>query len=198
MTKTLVSVTAALLFLTGCGSQSNQASNASATRVSKSAPYRLAFGVPSAKPNAAGLTIPPIEFAANPDIAATPDQLESRADLVVQFDTTVPQKQGTVADQMIVGPADISGRYGIFSPYYVEAASKQLSQKLGDDCMNGTVKIAVAITKSSILPSATPDQVNAKRLSDWLPTEVEFKNPNAKCLASTKRPIEQQQASIGG
>lgn len=203
MTRSIISMIAASLLLTGCGSQGNTASNTPATHGSKNAPYRLAFGGEIAKPNATGLTIPPIEFAANPDIAASPDLMESRANLVVQFDASGDQKQGTLVNQTIVGPADISGRYGMFSAYFVGAASRQLSQMLSDDCVNGRVKIAVAITKSSILPSATADQVNAKRLSDWLPTEVEFKNPNSKCLANAKRPVEkqkaeEQRASIGG
>jgi hypothetical protein len=198
VTRSIISMIAASLFLTGCGSQGNTASNAPATHGSKSAPYRLAFGGELAKPNATGLTIPPIEFAANPDIVANPELMESRANLVVQFDASGDQKQGTLVNQTIVGPADISGRYGMFSAYFVEAASRQLSQMLSDNCVNGTVKIAVAITKSSILPSASPDQVNAKRISDWLPTEIEFKNPNAKCFAGTKRPVEQLRASIGG
>jgi hypothetical protein len=198
VTRSIISMIAASLFLTGCGSQGNVASNAPAAHGSKSAPYRLAFGGGPAKPNASGLTIPPIEFAANPDVAASPDLMESRANLVVQFDASGLQRQGTVVDQTIVGPADISGRYGMFSAYYVDTASRELAQKLSDYCINGTVKISVAITKSSILPSASPDQVNAKRLSDWLPTEVEFKNPNTKCEATTKRPVEEQRASIGG
>jgi len=124
--------------------------------------------------------------------------LETRADLVVKFNPSDVQKDGVMVDQMIMGPTDISGRYGALPADYVDTASKELSKTLADYCVSGKVKIAVALTRSSLTPGATEAQVNAKRISEWLPTEVEFRNPDAKCLASTKRSIEEPAKSIGG
>ncbi len=52
---------------------------------------------------------------------------------------------------------------------------------LADRCMNGTVKINLAIVRSSIRPNAEDAEINSKLLSDWLPAEVTFKNPHPKC-----------------
>jgi len=180
VTKSIVSLIAACLFLTGCGSGYQPTTVSAASNVAdahqwKGAPYHLAFGAPEAAPRSAGITLPPIQYTANPDM------LESRADLVVHFDTPAHQPKGAVVDQMIMGPADISGRYGELPAEYVANASRQLSEVLGSYCTSGKVNISVAITKSSLSLGATEDQINAKRLSDWVPAELEFKNPNPKC-----------------
>jgi hypothetical protein len=47
--------------------------------------------------------------------------------------------------------------------------------------VKGKVKISVALTHSSIPLNATDDQINARRLSDWTPIELAFKNPHPKC-----------------
>jgi hypothetical protein len=47
--------------------------------------------------------------------------------------------------------------------------------------VKGKVKVSVALVRSSINPQADDAEVAAKRLSDWLPVEVVFKNPHAKC-----------------
>jgi hypothetical protein len=39
----------------------------------------------------------------------------------------------------------------------------------------------LALAKSSLDPHAGIAQVDAKRLSDWLPIEIVFKNPHPKC-----------------
>jgi hypothetical protein len=52
---------------------------------------------------------------------------------------------------------------------------------LASYCMNGKIKMSIAITRSSIPLTATDDQVNSHRLSDWLPIELVFKNPHPKC-----------------
>jgi len=177
VTKSIVSMIAACLFLTGCGSgyQPSTVAAASNAHQWKGAPYHLAFGAPEAAPHSAGITLPPIQYTANPDM------LESRADLVVHFDAPGVHQQGPVVDQMIMGPADISGRYGALPAEYLDNASRQLSAVLGSYCTSGKVKISVAITKSSLSLGATEDQINAKRLSDWVPAELEFKNPHPKC-----------------
>ena len=173
--KSIIAV-AALAFLAGCGNQSsNQATNVPATPKWKGAPYRLSFGAPPAKPGAAGLTIPPIKYTANPDM------LETRANLVIRFDTSSVKRAYPVNDQMIMGAVDISGTGGSLPADYLDTASKELAKMLGSYCMNGKVKISVAITKSSIPLNATEDQVNTHRLSDWTPADIDFKNPHPKC-----------------
>ena len=171
--KAILCTFAAAALLAGCGSQT--ASNIPVTPKWKGAPYHLAFGAQPAKPNPAGLTIPPITFTANPDA------LETRANLVVQFDTSAVKRNGPVMDQMIMAPVTISGEEGALPADYLDTASKELAKMLGSYCMNGKIKIAVALTKSSIPMTATEDQVNSHRLSDWLPTELVFKNPHPKC-----------------
>lgn len=175
MRKAIIATIAALLFLTGCGNQGNEASNVPATPKWKGAPYRLSFGTPAAKPNSTGLTIPPIKYTANPDM------LETRANLVVQFDTSSVKRDYAVNDQMVMGAVDISGTDGALPADYLNTASKELAKMLGSYCMNGKIKISVTLTKSSIPLTATDDQVNSHRLSDWTPTEIEFKNPHPKC-----------------
>jgi hypothetical protein len=171
--KVIIATIAAFAFITGCGNQST--SNIPATPKWQGAPYRLAFGAPPAKPNPSGLTIPPITYTANPDA------LETRANLVVQFDTSSVKRDFPVNDQMVMGAVSISGAQGALPADYVDTASKELSKMLASYCMNGKIKMSVAITRSSIPLAATDDQVNSHRLSDWLPIELVFKNPHPKC-----------------
>ena len=168
-------IIAIVAFLTGCGNQNSQPSGIPNPPKWQGAPYHLAFGAPPAKPNPAGLTIPPIKYTANPDM------LEKRASLVVQFDTASAKSQGPVMDHMVMAAVNIPGAEGSLPDDYVEKASTDLSKMLAAYCIKGKVKIAVALTKSSILPAATDDQVNAKRLSDWMPIELVFKSPHPKC-----------------
>ncbi len=84
-------------------------------------------------------------------------------------------------DQMILHPVDISGAEGSLPADYMDAADKGLATLLGAYCMNGKVKITVALVQSSISPQAGDAELTAKRLSDWLPIEVVFKNPHPKC-----------------
>ncbi len=164
----------AFAFLAGCGNQTTQ-TNTPATPKWKGEPYRIAFGTSPAKPNPSGLTIPPIKYTANPDA------LETRADLVVQFDTSGVKRDTPVMNQMIMAPVDISGSDGALPADYMDAASKELAKTLGSYCMNGKIKMSVALVRSSLAIAATEDQINAKRLSDWLPIELVFKNPHPKC-----------------
>jgi len=166
---------AALGFLAGCGNQSSQTSGIPIPPKWQGAPYRIAFGAQPTKPNPAGLTIPPIKYTANPDM------LERRANLVVQFDTSSVKRDTPAMDQMIMVPFDLSGTEGTVPADYLEAASTDLAKMLGSYCMKGKVKISVALTRSSIPLTATDDEVNAHRLSDWLPIEIVFKNPHPKC-----------------
>ena len=172
--KPIIIAFAALAFLAGCGNQ-KQSSGIPVPPKWQGAPYRLSFGPPPAKPNPAGLTIPPIKWNANPEM------LDTRADLVVQFDSSVVKSKGPVMDRMVMAATDISGADGALSAAYVNKASTDLANMLAAYCVKGKVKISVALTRSSIPLNATDDQINAKRLSDWTPIELDFKNPHPKC-----------------
>ena len=163
---------AALAFLAGCG---NQGPKIVIPPKWQGAPYHLSFGAAPAKPNPAGLTIPPIKYVADPD------SLETRTDLVVKIDTSTLKIKGTMMDEMAMGAVDISGADGELSADYVNKASTDLSNLLAAYCVKGKVKISVALTRSSLPANPSDDQINAKRLSDWTPIELDFKNPKPKC-----------------
>lgn len=162
---------AALALFAGC--QSSQNYNVPVGPKWKGAPYRLAFGAQPAKPSPAGLTIPPIKYTANPDA------LERRATLVIQFDTSGAKKQPAV-DKLIMAPVDISGAEGTLPADYVDAASKGLAKTLASYGIKGKIKLSIALTDSSLSMTATDDEVNDKRLSDWLPLEVDFRSSHPK------------------
>ena len=164
-----------LALLVGCGNQQDKAANAPATPKWKGAPYRIEFDTQASKPNPAGVTIPVVKYTANPDA------LEKRASLVVKFDTSGATKQGPMMNQMIMGPVDITGTEVALPADYMDLADKGLARFLGAYCIKGKVKITVAIARSSLSSQAGDDEVNQKRLSDWLPVEVAFKNPHPGC-----------------
>jgi len=171
----IVIVTVALAFLAGCSTKGPQIQTPPKWQ---GAPYHLSFGAPPAKPNPAGLTIPPIKWVADPD------QLQTRADLVVEFDSSSAKGQGgqgPVTNQMALGAVDISGPEGQLPDAYVDKASTDLAKMIGAYCMKGKIKLSVALTRSSIPMNPTDDQINAKRLSDWTPIELDYKNPHPKC-----------------
>ncbi|MGA2570722.1 MAG: hypothetical protein ABSF23_09395 [Terracidiphilus sp.] len=172
MRKAIIVLIGALSFLAGC---ENQSAKIPIPPKWQGAPYHLAFGAAPVKPNPAGFTIPPIKYTANPDA------LETRADLVVEFDPAAVKSKGPVMDQMVMGAVDIPGSAGALPADYVDKASTDLSRMLQAYCVMGKVKISVALTKSSIPMNATDDQINARRLSDWTPIELVFKNPHPKC-----------------
>ena len=158
--------------LAGCGDQGDKGAAIPVAPKWKGAPYRISFDTKGAKPNPAGVTIPPLKYTANPDA------LESRASLVVRFDAVGDSDQGPQMNKMIVPPADIKGEEGALPADYMENASKGLSEFLGAHCINGKVKLSVALARSSLTPHAGDAEVEQKRLSDWLPLEVTYKNPN--------------------
>ena len=139
------------------------------------AAYHLSFGATPAKPNPSGLTIPQIEYNANPDA------LENRADLVIQFDTSKAKSDGPVMNFMTMAAVDVKGNKGALPDDYVALASSQLAKMLTAYCINGKVKISVALTRSSLPMNPTGDQIDAKRMSDWTPIDLDFKNPQKKC-----------------
>ena len=120
---------ALVVSLAGCQNQGNQASGIPVQPKWKGAPYRLAIGATPSKPSAAGLTLPSIKYTANPNA------LETRANLVVQFDTSGakrkrPNDNGLTVDQMLMAPTDISGAEGALPADYVDLASKDLAPGL--------------------------------------------------------------------
>jgi hypothetical protein len=127
------------------------------------------------KPNPAGVTLPAIKFTANPDA------LERRASLVVRFEPSGAKQDQPMMDQVIVGPFDISGADGALPADHMDLADKGLARLLGAYCMKGKVKVSVMLVRSSLAPQAGDAEIDQKRLSDWLPIEVAFKNPHPTC-----------------
>lgn len=170
-----IALTIGSAFLAGCGDQGNKAAGIPTQPKWKGPAYRLAIDAKAATPNPSGVTLPGITYEANPEA------LETRASLVVQFDSSGVKKDGPITDQMIIGPFDISGAQGALPADYMDVADKGLSRLFSAYCMKGKVKMNLAIARSSLSPQAGDAEVNGKRLSDWLPTEVAFKNPHPKC-----------------
>ena len=175
MRKGIILAIGGLALLAGCGHQGDKSSNVPVTPKWQGAPYHIAFDTQAAKPNPAGVTIPAIKYTANPDA------LEKRAILVVRFDASGVTKNGPMMNQMVMAPVDISGAEGALPADYMDAADKELSKFLGAYCVKGKIKISVAIARSSLTSQAGDAELAAKRLSDWLPIEVVFKNPHPRC-----------------
>lgn len=159
-----------VMVLAGC--DANKTATVEATPKWKGPPYRLAFDTKERKPNPAGLTIPTVKWTANPDM------LERRAAVAVRFDVSGGKKDEAVMNQMIMGATDIPGEEGALPADYMDAMSKELANYLGAYCLKGKVKISLAFERSSVNPRPTESELQNKRLSDWLPAEIDFKNPN--------------------
>jgi hypothetical protein len=162
----------ALAILTGC---EEKAANVPVPPKWKGPPYHIALDPKPAKPNPAGVTIPAITYNANPDA------LERRAALVVRLDASGVKSDQPIRDQMVMAPVDISGAEGALPASYLDSADQSLAKLLAAYCMKGKVKITVLLVRSSVSPQAGDAELNDKRLSDWLPIELDFKNPHAKC-----------------
>jgi len=173
--KSIVLMIAGLALFVGCGNHGDKASTVPATPKWQGAPYHLALDTQVPKPNASGVTIPTIKYIANPEM------VEKRIVLVVRFDASGITKNGPVANQMIMAPVDISGTDGSLPPDYMDLADKELAKFLGAYCVKGKIKITVAIARSSLSNQAADAELTAKRLSDWLPIEVVYKNPHPHC-----------------
>jgi hypothetical protein len=173
--KGIVLALGGLALLAGCGNQEDKASNIPVKPKWQGASYHILFDTKAAKPNPAGITIPAINYTANPEA------LEKRATLVVRFDSSGAKTNRQVMDQMIMGPVDISGAEGTLPADYMDAANKGLARLLGAYCMKGKIKVSVALARSSVSPQAADAEINSKRLSDWLPIEIVFKNPHPTC-----------------
>jgi len=155
-----------LALLSGCGNQADKAASVPAKPKWQGAPYHISFDAQAVKPNSAGVTIPAIKYTANPEA------LEKRASLVVRFDASGVAKDRPVQNQMIMAPVDIQGAEGTLPAEYMDQANMGLSRFLGAYGIKGKVKITVALARSSLSSQAGDAEVDSKRLSDWLPTEV--------------------------
>jgi len=170
--KNIILAISVLALLAGCKSQVDTASNVPAKPKWQGAPYHISVGTEAAKPNPAGVTIPPIKYTANPNA------LEKRVTLVVRFDTSGASKQGELLNRMIMAPVDISGPEGTLPASYMDAADKDLSRFLAAYGIKGKIKITVALARSSLASQAGDTEVDTKRLSDWLPLDVVSKSPH--------------------
>lgn len=175
MKKSIVLAIGTVALLAGCGDQASKAPVAPSEPKWKGPAYRIAFDTKAPKANPAGVALPSIKFTANPEA------VEHRASLIVRFDSSDVKKDRPIMDQMIMAPVDISGTEGALPDDYMDRADKGLAQLLSAYCMKGKVKVTVALARSSLSPQAGDAEINAKRLSDWLPIEVTFKNPHPKC-----------------
>jgi len=162
-----------LALLAGCGNKGNKSSGAAAELKWKGAPYRLTLDTNASKPNQTGVAIPPIKYTANPEA------LEIRGILVIRF--TASEGADQTQHLMIGNAVDIRGEEGTLPADYLDRASKSLSDYLGARCIQGKVKVSVALARSSVKPQADDAEVDARRLSDWMPFEVVAKKPRSKC-----------------
>jgi hypothetical protein len=165
---------AGAVFVAGCGNQTAKAPTPATTTQLKT-PYHIEFDTKPAKPNPAGVALPAIHYLANPQA------MQRRAALVVRIDSPAA-KSDKPGSRLLVGPAvDLPGTGGTLPESYMNLADQQLAKALATACMNGPIKISVALVRSSIKPGPSDAEVDAKRLSDWVPDEVVFKNPHPKC-----------------
>lgn len=167
-------------FLAGCGPSANNGAGIPVKPIFHGPPYHLALAAPPAAPNKSGIAIPPIQYAADPN--APSDALDTRAILVVRIDTSsVKAKEPMAMDQIIMGAVDIPGASGALPAVYMNAADSGLATLLEEYCVRGKVKISVALTRSSLSSTAGNDEIDGKRISAWLPIELNFKNPHSRC-----------------
>lgn len=177
MRKVIMLAMATLAFLQGCGYEGGKPANAPAAPKWK-APYHIEFETKAPKPNPSGISLPDLKYTGNPQA------LERRASLIVRFDASTAKSDQPANDQMIMAAVDLPGTGGTLPADYMDLADKGLAKLLGAYCMKGTVKLNVALVRSSIKPQATDAEIDSKRLTEWLPIQVDFKNPHPKCKAS--------------
>ena len=175
MRKGIYLTIAGLALLAGCGNQGNKSSGTPVEPKWKGAPYRISFDTKAIKPNPAAVNIPIVKYTANPDA------LETRAILVMRFHGEEGADQEQPAHLMVGRPLDLHGPEGALPADYMDQASKSVSDYLAAHCIQGKVKLSVALALSSVQPLAQDAEVDAKRLSDWLPMEIVFKKPHLKC-----------------
>jgi len=170
----LVAISGGLL-LSGCSNSANKGAGIPIEPKWKGLPYRIAFDTKAAKPSPSGVDIPAVKFTANPDA------LETRAVLVLKFSAPAAANQEPTQHLMIGTGVDIKGTDGTLPDDYMERARKGLADYLETYCIKGKVKLSVAMARSSLNPQAGLDQVDPKRLSDWLPLDVTYTPKHPKC-----------------
>ena len=175
MRKDLILAIAAFSFLAGCDNLDNKPYGPPPEPKVAAAPYHLEFDAKAPKPNPTGVALPAINYTANPKA------LERRAALVVRFEASGAKNDQPGKDRFISTAFDIPGAGGTLPVYYIETVDQGLAKLLADRCMKGKVKVSVALVRSTIRPDPDETEINAKRLSDWVPAEVAFKNPHPKC-----------------
>ena len=164
-----------LAFLAGCGNQGGKAPGIPIEPKWKGPAYRIAFDTKAPKPNPEGITLPAIHFTANPD------DLETRATLVIRYDSSGVKTDKLIINQMVLAPVDISGAEGTLPADYMEQAENGLAGLTGAYCMTGKLKVTVAMARSSLSPQPKDAEIDAKRLSDWLTIEVPIMKPKKGC-----------------
>lgn len=165
--KAILLAISGILLLAGC--ESKKDAGIPVEPKWKGPAYRLAYDTKAPKPDPSGVTLPGIKWTANPD------ELETRAVLVVHYDSSGVKSDKLVVDQVILGATDIKGAEGQLGDDYVALADQGLAKLLGIYGVKGKVKVQAILVRSSISPSAGPDEIAAKKLSDWISTEIEFK-----------------------
>jgi len=169
-----------LLLLAGCSNAGNKGAGIPIEPKWKGLPYRIAFDTKAAKPSPTGVDIPVVKFTANTDA------LETRALLVMKFSAPAAPNQPPTDHLMIGSGVDIHGPDGTLPDDYMERARKGLADYLETYCLKGKVNLSVALARSSLNPQASADQVDPKRLSDWLPLEITYKPKHAQCKQTAK------------
>lgn len=159
----------------GCGDSGKKTASNPLEPKWKGLPYRIAFDAGPAKGAPAGVVLPGIKYTANPEM------LESRAVLVIKFEVPGEAYAAQPLRRMIGNPVDLHGAEGTLPADYVDRASKGLSEYLASYCIQGKISVSVALARSSLNPQAALAEVDAKRLSDWVPTDVVAKKPKGKC-----------------
>lgn len=171
----LILAISGLALLAGCGNQGDKAPGIPVGPKWKGPAYRLAYDTKAPKLNPSGVSLPAVQFTANPEA------LERRATLIVRYDSSGVKSDKLIINQIIVGPFDISGEAGGVPPDYIDLADKNLAELLKTYCVKGKVKVSVALARSSLSPQAGDPEIEQKRLSDWITTEIVFKNPKKGC-----------------
>lgn len=177
MRKGYALLVAALLGLGGCNVDPGKKASEVPEKAKSKLPYHLDFETKVAKPTPAGVAIPAVSYTGNPKA------LEKRAVLVVKFDGAGVKNDQPGKDSLMLPPVDLPGTGGTLPQNYMDQADVALGKLLAGYCYKGTAKVSLALVRSSIKPGPTDADIDAKRLSNWLPVEVVFKNPNShpKC-----------------
>ena len=175
MRKGLILAIAGLLLLAGCDSGAKKGAGIPVEPKWKGEPYRIAFDTKAAKPSPPGVQIPAVKFTANPDA------LETRALLILKFTASGAADKDQAEHLMIGSAVDVRGEDGTLPDDYMDRARKGLSDYLETYCLNGKVTVSLALARSSLNPQSDIPQADAKRLSDWLPLDIVYKNRHPKC-----------------